>query len=239
MSNTPNLDGLTEQQLMDLLAAKRRSKEQNRKAYLALVEESVPRVVSRLMEASEELADAKRYVFGLIRDVLALKYEVYETGAEQKTSQQTHTFSTEYYTITLGYRILEAWDDTAKDGIQKVKAYLGSLAKDESSAVLVDTIFSLLKQDKHGNLRASRILELQKIAGEFNNAEFSDGVKTIADAYKPRRSCWFVEAYQINGMGEKAPIPLSISAVDFPDGFEFDLAEPGSADGAKHDTDGT
>jgi hypothetical protein len=226
MSDLPNLDGLTEQQLMDLLAAKRQHKEQNRKAYLSLAAESVPKAVSRLLEASQELSDAKRYVFDLVRSILALKYEVYETSADQKNGQQSHTFSTDHYSITVGYRIIEAWDDTAKDGIQKVKAYLGTLAKDQNSAVLVETIFRLLKQDKNGNLRASRILELQKIANEFNDAEFSDGVKTIADAYKPRRSCWFVEAHQFNGLGEKTPIPLSISAVDFPDGFEFDLAGP-------------
>lgn len=58
---------------------------------------------------------------------------------------------------------------------------------------------------------------------EYHDVDFTDGVNTILQAYKPVRTCWFIEAFYINGAQQKVSIPLSMSAVDFPEGFEFDF----------------
>ncbi|MCF7964186.1 MAG: DUF3164 family protein [Methylobacter tundripaludum] len=214
---------LSKQQLLDLLQAQERKVEEDREAYKNLVGTTVPFAVQRLMNVSAMLVDAKVQTFKLFQDILEMKASVYNTDKSKKNPQQSHTFSTDQYTITIGYRVNDSWDDTVKEGEDKVNTFIESLAKDANSAKLVKTIFRLLKKDHKGNLRASRVLELQKLADEYNNAEFNDGVKTIRDAYRPTKSCWFIEAYFTNDKQEKMSIPLSISAADFPEGFEFDF----------------
>ncbi|MGZ8236359.1 MAG: DUF3164 family protein [Methylobacter sp.] len=220
-----NPTNLSEQQLLDLLKARQQKTEQDRQAYKDLVGSTVPPAVQRLMDVSALLIDAKKETFDYFRGILELKASVYSADKkDRKNEQQSHTFSTDKYSITIGYRVNDGWDDTVSEGEQKVNVFIESLAKDEDSAKLVQTIFKLLKKDQKGNLRASRVLELQQLAEKFNNAEFTDGVKTIREAYRPVRTCWFIEAYFINDNKEKVSIPLSISSVDFPDGFEFDFS---------------
>ncbi len=214
---------LTEQQLIELLAAKKQTVQDNRNAYKALINSTVPHAVGKLMQLSDSLSQTKKETFAYFKDVLELKAEVFGTKDKEKTPQQSHTFSTDKYSITLGYRTNDGWDDTVHEGICKVNTFIQSLAKDESSSKLVRTIFRLLKKDAKGNLRAGRVLELSKMSDDFHNADFTDGVKIIMDAYRPVRTCWFIEAFFINDNQDKVSIPLSISAVDFPNGFEFDF----------------
>ena len=216
-----NLDDLTEQQLEDALAAKRLVKERNREAYRQLVDSTVESTCQRLQSASAILSEIKAEIFENFKAVLALKEDVYSV----KEAQRSHTFSTDAYGITIGYRVIDGWDDSASAGVAKVRGFIAGLAKDDNSAALVETVFNLLKKDAQGNLRANRVIELQKLTGKFNNAEFTDGVTIIMNAYKPVRSCWFVEAWLTGADGKKVNIPLSISSVEFPEGFQFELPE--------------
>jgi hypothetical protein len=45
------------------------------------------------------------------------------------------------------------------------------------------------------------------------------GIDIIEKSYKPKRTKIFVEAGYTNDQGEKVAIELSITSVDFPDGF--------------------
>lgn len=216
-----NLDELTEQQLEDALAAKRAAKERDREAYRQIVDDTVDSACLRLQSASTILSEIKSEVFQQFKAVLAMKDEVYQI----KEAQRSHTFSTDRFGITIGYRVIDGWDDTASAGVAKVNAFIGTLARDANSAALVETVFNLLKKDAAGNLRANRVIELRKLTEKFNNAEFTDGVNIIVNAYKPMRSCWFIDAWSIDNTGKKQNIPLSISAVDFPAGFDFALPD--------------
>lgn len=213
-----DINNLSEAQLLEALRKKQNTKAQNREAYKNLVNETVPAVLLDLAVLSEQLSEAKKRTFEYFENVLKLKNEAYDI----KEKQRSHTFSTETAEIVIGYRINDGWDDTVTAGVEKVRTFISSLAKDENSSALVDTIFDLLKKDAKGNLKGSRVLELQKLTEKFDNAEFTDGVKIISDAYKPIRSSWFVEAYIIKN-GEKTSVPLSMSAADFPAGYSFDF----------------
>jgi hypothetical protein len=214
-----DLNQLSEADLLKALEQKRQAKTQDREAYKKLVEETVPKAVERLLYISELLADAKAQTFDFFREIMQLKASIY--GIKEK--QQSHTFSNDKYSITIGYRVNDGWDDTVSAGIQKVNNFIQSLATDDQTAALVDTVFNLLKKDAKGNLKANRVLELQKLTPKFNNAEFTDGVNIIVDAYKPIRSSWFIEAEVLNDNGTKEGIPLSMSSVGFPVEFKFDF----------------
>lgn len=194
-------------------------KEADRSAYKELVEQTVPKAVFKLCAASEILSNAKTEAFKFFEDVLKLKAEVY--GIKEK--QMTHTFSDNKSEITIGYRINDGWDDTVNAGVAKVEKFISSLAKDKETAALVSIVFNLLKKDAKGNLKGSRVLELQKLTKDFNDEEFTDGVNIIADSYKPVKSVWFIEAALINEDGSKTSIPLSMSSVEFSQGYTFNF----------------
>jgi len=217
----PLLAQLTEQELLDQLQVVQQTKANNRKDYKDRVTAIVPIAVDKLTVISKTLSDAKKEVFDLFREVMDAKTKAY--GVKQDKNQMTHTFSTDKYSITIGYRVNDGWDDTCHAGIKKINTFLESKAKDADSALLVNAVFRLLKKDAKGNLRANRVIDLKKMADDSNDAEFKDGVDIILKSHKPVRSCWFIEASMVNTEGKFASIPLSISAADFPAGFNFDF----------------
>ena len=214
-----SITDFTAQELKDALAKIEAKKDQDRGAYKDLVLETVPKAMFQLCAASEIISDAKTKTFQFFEQVLDLKNKVY--GLKEK--QQSHTFSTEKEEITIGYRINEGWDDTVTAGIAKVENFINSLSKDEETATLVSMLFNMLKKDSKGNLKGSRVLELQKAAADSQNEEIIDGVAIIAAAYKPVRSSWFIEANLINEDGSKTPVPLSMSSVGFSADYKFEF----------------
>jgi hypothetical protein len=213
------LKDFTAEQLKEALAKVEAKKDDDRQAYKDLVEQTVPKAIFKLCAASEILSNAKTEAFQFFEDILKLKADVY--GIKEK--QQSHTFSCDGGEIQIGYRINDGWDDTVNTGIAKVEQFITSLAKDTETAALVEIVFNLLKKDAKGNLKGSRVLELQKLTSKFNNEEFTDGVDIISKAFKPVRSVWFVEANLIDENKVKTPIPLSMSAVDFSKGYQFEF----------------
>lgn len=207
------------QELKDALAKLEVKKGEDREAYKQLVQETVPKAMFKLCHASEIISNAKTETFQFFEDILDLKNRVY--GLKEK--QQSHTFSTDKEEIQIGYRINDGWDDTVTAGIDKVQNYISSLATNDETAALVKIVFNLLKKDAKGNLKGSRVLELQKLTKDFNNDEFTDGVTIIAESYKPVRSSWFIEANLINEDGTKTNVPLSMSSVGFSAGYMFDF----------------
>lgn len=213
---------LTQFSAADLEAAlkvAKNKKSADRKAYKDLVEETTPIAFFDLATLSAQLSNVKKMVFQRFEQILDLKAEAF--GFKEK--QMSHTFTSPTCEITIGYRTNDGWDDTVSTGIEKVKHALQKLAKDESSAVLVEGIFDLLKKDAKGNLKGNRVLELQKFAENINDPELTDGVDIISKSYKPVRSSWFIEAYAIYENGKKVNMPLSLSAADFPADYSFDF----------------
>lgn len=219
IANAGQLATFSAKQLKEALAKLEAKKEGDRNAYKELVEQTVPKAIFKLCLASETLSNAKTEAFQYFENILKLKAEVY--GIKEK--QQSHTFSFEGGEVQIGYRITDGWDDTVNAGIAKVEKYISSLAKDTETAALVDMVFNLLKKDAKGNLKGSRVLELQKLTAKFSDEEFTDGVDIISKSYKPVRSVWFVEAALIDENKNKTPIPLSMSAVDFSKGYKFEF----------------
>lgn len=219
ISQTMDLTQFSAQELKDALNIIENKKNEERETYKKLVAETIPKALSRLYETSEMIRNAKTETFQLFETILDLKNQVY--GFKEK--QMSHTFSNDKEEITIGYRINEGWDDTVTIGIEKVQNYISSLSTSKETASLVKIVFNLLKKDAKGNLKGSRVLELQKLTKEFNNEEFTDGVEIIASSFRPIRSSWFIEASRIDENGVRTNIPLSMSSVDFLQGYAFNF----------------
>jgi len=182
-----------------------------REAYKSLVDQTVENNVKKLSKLSCEMERIKQEVFAEFATLIKTKDELFKTKADR----QSDTFTTADGTmsITLGNRVNEGWDDTVEAGIEKVKDYLKTLAKDDNSAELVQVVMGLLAKDRKGALKANKVLELERLAVSSQNADFIDGINIIKAAYRPIPTCQFIQVELKDEEGKSRKLPLSLSAM--------------------------
>ena len=188
--------------------AKRKS---DREAYTELVDETIAAVMPELTNISEAIAQKKTAAAEAFRGALEMKAELFGV----KDDQQSHTFTNSEGTmrITIGHYMLDNYRDTVNEGIAMVKMYIESQARDEASRALVKAILRLLSRDEAGNLKASRVLQLQKMAEETGDERFIEGVRIIQESYQPTPSKDYIRAAVRDESGAWVPVPLSMTDV--------------------------
>lgn len=193
------------------IAAEQRK--QQRKAYAAMVDEEVAEALPELLSMSQQLKSVKDAVFGNFETILKMKQEVLGLTRD---SQRSHTFtnSDASMRITLGVNVIDGYRDTVEDGIAIVKEYIQSLAKDDNSKALVSAVLRLLSRDGQGNIKASRVLQLRKMAEETGDERFMEGVRIIEESYQPTTTKRYIRAEYKNGQGAWVNIPLGMTDVD-------------------------
>ena len=182
---------------------------QNRDAYKTLVNDTINEMFPTLETISEELGKNKTAVYEAFQQAILIKQELYEVKQDQRSNTFTNTEGTRR--ITLGQYTTDNYDDTVNEGIEKVKQYIGSLAKDNESKMLVGGIMQLLAKDQQGNLKASRVMQLRKMAEESNSELFIDGVRIIETAYRPAVSKFYIKAERKNENGAWISVPLGMT----------------------------
>lgn len=186
--------------------------QEDRKAYKQIADEAIAKVFGVLSDLSERLSEIKGFVYNNFGDIIDMKKDVY---GEKTEEQYSHTFTSSDGTmrITLGYHVTDDYDDTVNVGVEKVKEYISSLGRDDNSKQLVGAVLRLLSKDQKGNLKASRVMQLSKMADDSGNVEFIDAVKIIHDAYRPQRSKSYIIAKYRNpdSTNEWITLPLGIT----------------------------
>lgn len=194
---------------------KRREEErkQQRQQYATLVDDEIATTIPKLREVSEMLKTAKDNIFGSFDTILKMKAEI--IGASHD-GQCSHTFTNSDSTlrIILGVNTIDGYRDTVEDGIAMVKGYIESLAKDDATKALVNAVLRLLSRDGQGNIKASRVLQLRKMAEDSGDEQFLEGVKIIEEAYQPTVSKKFIRAQYKDDKGAWRYIPLGMTDVD-------------------------
>lgn len=187
--------------------------ENERKAYKELVDLTIISCSNKLMKLSAEMQRVKQEVFQECAALTKTKDELFKTKRNRKSD--TFTTSDNKYSLKLGIRTNEGWDDTVDAGLEKIDDFLETLVSDEKSAALVSTIRRLLAKDAKGNLRASKVLELKQLASKLNDELFDEAIKIIEHAYKPVPSCQFItlDVRDDDEEGKMKNVPLSISAM--------------------------
>ena len=208
---------MTETERKEFEAYKQQKEEAEKKAriekekadYKKTVSELVEELFLRVQQVSKNIGGLKKEVYDTFMTVIDIKKELYNV----KEGQNWHTFINEDMSkrITIGRNVTVGYDDTVNEGIQKVKEFITSLAgDDEKTQMLVNTVLRLLSKDKKGNLKPEKVLELEKLAEDYNNEEFTEGVKIIRDAYKPQYTKQFVKAEYKDERGEWQNVPMNI-----------------------------
>lgn len=194
---------------------KRREEErkQQRQEYASLVDEEIAATIPKLRNVSGMLKEVKDAIFGNFETILKMKAEIIGTTRED---QYSHTFTNSDSTlrIILGANCIDGYRDTVEDGIALVKSYIESLAKDEATKSLVNAVLRLLSRDGQGNIKASRVLQLRKMAEDSGDERFLEGVRIIEESYQPTISKKYIRAQYKNDKGAWCYIPLSMTDVD-------------------------
>ncbi len=186
-------------------------RKENREAYAKMVDEQVALAIPKLSNLSEQIKTVKSAVFGDFKAVLDMKADVMSMT---QTGQHSHTFTTQdgSMRITLGTNTIDAYRDTVEDGIAMVRQYIESMAKDDNSRALVNAVLRLLSRDQKGTLKASRVLQLRKMADETGDETFIEGVRIIEESYQPTETKQYIRAEYKDDKGWHT-IPLSVTEV--------------------------
>ena len=203
-------------ELFKIEQAKKKAAEKrkaNREAYAKLVDDEIDSVLPELQDLSERIRVVKGSVYSSFIEVLKMKSEV--MGLTQE-GQRSHTFTNSRgdRRITLGTHTIDGYRDTVEDGIAMVQEYIQSLAQDENSRALVKAVLRLLSRDQAGNLKASRVLQLRRMAEESGNERFIEGVKIIEESYQPALTKQYIRAEYKDDKGQWRIVPLSVTEVE-------------------------
>ncbi len=211
-----DISKMTSQQraeLKALLEAEERAEKQKREedinSYKELISEFCHQTKDKMVALSAQMRQRKEEVFNDVAAIIDLKERLFNT----KVDRHSNSFTADGITVSLGRRTNDGWDDTVEVGIDKVKEFLATLAKDEDSSKLYKAVMQLLSKDRKGNLKASAMLQLEKYAAEWNNPMFSEGVAIIRDAYSPVETCDFISVTYKDEDGKVHAIPLSLAAM--------------------------
>lgn len=184
-----------------------------RQQYAAMVDDEVRTAIPQLREISEQIKVVKDAVFGNFKAILEMKSSILGLT---KDDQRSHTFTTSdgKLRLTLGVNSIDGYRDTVDDGIEMVRGYIESLAKDDETKALVNAVMRLLSKDGQGNIKASRVLQLRKMAEDSGNEQFLEGVQIIEESYQPAISKKYIRAEYKDDNGQWRYIPLGMTDVN-------------------------
>lgn len=182
----------------------------DREAYKELVDEAIERNIPMLATVGERLRETKANVIRDFNQVIEMKSEVLNLVKDDQRSN-TFTNSNGNMRICLGVYTTDGYRDTVEDGIAIVKEYIEGLANDEKTKALVAMVMRLLARDAKGTLKASRVMQLRKIADELDDERFLEGVAIIEESYQPAISRQFIKAEVKNEFGAWVGVPLGMT----------------------------
>lgn len=185
-------------------------KQRDLEAYRELVDETIESLIPRFDELAGEMRAKKQEAIKLLAEVIRMKREV--IGLKDG-GQYSHTFMTSDGTkrIRFGTNTTDGYLDTVNEGIELVTRYITSLAQDAKTQSLVEMVMRLLAKDASGNLKASRVVQLRKIAEDTGDEAFLEGVRLIEDSYRPTVSKLYLRIERRGSEGEWQALPLSVT----------------------------
>ena len=191
-------------------AAEQKAKEQ-RELYAQMVDSEIENSIPELLSVSEQIKTVKDTVHGNFKSILQMKAELFASKVIDDQRSHTFTNSEGNKRITLGVYVTDGYRDTVEEGIDIVKDVISGFANSAETEALVKMVLKLLSRDAKGTLKASRIVQLRKIAEESNNERFIEGVKIIEEAYQPAVSKQYVRAEIKDENGQWKTIPLGMT----------------------------
>jgi len=106
---------------------------------------------------------------------------------------------------------VDGWRDTVEDGIAIVKEAVMGLIKDDETKAMINQIMRLIARDQNGNLKASKVLQLDTLAEELHNERLNEGIAIIKESYIPNLSKTYIRAEWKDDNGVWRYVPLGMT----------------------------
>lgn len=180
--------------------------------YNALVDETIENAIPTLTNVSAAISAAKKSVMEQFAQAIEIKSRLYEVNTEQRSHSFTNSKGDKR--IILGNYTIDGYRDTVEEGIAMVREAIECLGKDDESRALVNAVFRLLSRDQKGTLKASRVLQLEKLAIDSRNERLIQGVQIIKESYQPTISKQYVRAELKNADGKWIPVSLGMTEAE-------------------------
>jgi hypothetical protein len=150
-----NLNDLTEEQkkeLLDQMKKEEKEKKQKRNEELKSLKQMTNEIVEEVFNDAKIVhtvqTEFKKETFDKFKSLIGIKEELFNV----KDNQRSHTFTTDDgKSVTLGYRVTDAFDDTVHAGIEKVKNWVFSEVKGVNNENIKKIISNMLKEDETAN----------------------------------------------------------------------------------------
>ena len=181
-------------------------------AYKTLVDEAIEAAIPTLTGVSAAISAAKKSVLEEFSQAMEIKGKLYDVNAEQRSHSFTNSKGDKR--IIIGHYTLDNYRDTVNEGIAIVREAIEQLGKDDESRALVNAVFRLLSRDQKGTLKASRVLQLEKLAMDSRNERLIEGVRIIKDSYQPTISKQYVRAELKNADGKWVQVSLGMTEAE-------------------------
>lgn len=190
----------------------RELRDSNIKTYKSLVDSQLEIIFPHIEMMSQQMSSLKKNIFTSFNSAIALKKDLYGERVDQNYSHM-FTNSKSNLRITIGSNYKDDWDDTVTSGIDLAKQRVESLAIDDNSRALVRVILQLLSKNSKGELKASKVLQLRKIASELHDDLLLEAVEIIESAHRPTVTATYIIAEKKDPSGRWIKIPLSATEV--------------------------
>lgn len=189
----------------------RAKKDADYRTYKNLIDFQVEALFPHAEMISQQITAFKQNCYKSFDAAVQLKRELYGSRVDENES---HRFTNEKndLAITIGKNYRDEWDDTVSAGIDLAKQRVEELAVDENSRALVKVVLQLLSKNAKGELKASKVLQLRKIAIEINDQKMMDAVDIIERAHRPSVSATYIIAEKKNAQGKWVKVPLSATS---------------------------
>ena len=161
----------------------------DREVYGQMVDEEIEQAIPMLRELSGDIRTVKEQVLDNFRQILDMKADVLK---RTKDGQKSHTFtnSTGDKRITIGRCVVDGWRDTK---------------------AMINQIMRLIARDQNGNLKASKVLQLDTLAEELHNERLNEGIAIIKESYIPNLSKTYIRAEWKDDNGVWRYVPLGMT----------------------------
>lgn len=177
--------------------AEKEQRKQDRAAFKELSADFVNQNIDLLIMHHEATKVVIDNLFKEYESILELKSQVYGTRVDGQDSH-TSTLDDGSASITIGWNVSIGFDGTESEGVKKIKDFITSLSDDsENVKKLSKMVHTFLKPNaKTGMLNPSKIIELNKLREQFNNADFDEGLDIIFNAQFRRRNSMYVSGWK-------------------------------------------
>lgn len=210
-----NLSPEEKAKVMEAAKAELKKEEEGRKRevlnYNQLKHETVEVVFTKLEKVSCELEKVKMELLQEFYSLLDLKNELYGIKEEQLSHNWSNADASK--TIITGFNSIDQWDESVSAGIAIVNDWLDKKVKDDGSRIMAGMVRDLLKPNKDGVLKASRVLDLSNKAEELGDEELLRGVRVIREAHRPGKTTTYIKAKFKDDKGISHWLGLSMSSV--------------------------